>query len=107
MLVIGNNIKEFRTKKIIKGETLAKTLGVSKAAVSQMEHGLTDFKVSTLYEMANIFEVDVRSLIVSETLHSSQQSQNKISLEKTVLIDQLFDKIDSLNEQITALKLEK
>lgn len=106
--IVGRNIRELRSKENMKGETLAKELGVTKACISQMENGVTDIKVSTLHQIATIFKTDVCSLISSETVHSVKQFQNITSPEKTVLIDtavveRLLLKIDNLNQHVANL----
>jgi len=60
---VGHNIRQCRVKENMKGETLARELGITKAAVSQMENGLTDIKVSTLYKISAIFKIDVGRLV--------------------------------------------
>ncbi len=85
--IVGRNIRELRSKENMKGEILAKELGITKARISQMENGVTDMKVSTLHQIATIFKIDVCSLISSETVHSVKQIQSITSPEKTVLID--------------------
>ena len=63
LTAIGENIKKLRKEKGIKGDTLAKKLKVTKAAISQMENGLVDFKVSTLSSIASALGTDITSLI--------------------------------------------
>lgn len=48
---IGENIRNLRKEKGLKGEVLAKELGVTKQAVSQMELGLIDFKIQHLTKL--------------------------------------------------------
>ena len=66
--IVGYNIRQYRIKENMKGETLARELGITKAAVSQMENGMTDIKVSTLYKISAIFKIDVSNLITVETV---------------------------------------
>jgi transcriptional regulator with XRE-family HTH domain len=62
---IGLNIRRTRESLGMKQETLAKFLGISKPAVSQLENGLTDFSIKRIEKIADFFDVDVFKLLPS------------------------------------------
>ena len=110
--IIGQNIKEARLKAGVKGETLAKELGITKAAISQMENGFVDIKVSMLHKIADFLDIDVCSLVAEKTLHSSNELKKIKSVQKTVLVDtlvvsQLINKIEHLNQHIAKINSTK
>lgn len=55
---IGDNIREIREKeKKLSREEVAKALGITSKAYSNIENNIADVTVSRLYELADIFEV--------------------------------------------------
>lgn len=55
---IGDNIREIREKEIkLSKEEVAKALGITSKAYSNIENNVADVTVSRLYELADIFEV--------------------------------------------------
>lgn len=54
---IGDNIKSIReNEKKMKQDEMAKTLGISTKAYSNIENNITDISLSRLFEIAEIFE---------------------------------------------------
>jgi transcriptional regulator with XRE-family HTH domain len=55
---IGENIKEIREKeKNLKQEDVAKALGITTKAYSNIENNVADITLTRLYELAEIFDV--------------------------------------------------
>ncbi|MBN8880596.1 helix-turn-helix transcriptional regulator [Chitinophaga sp. 212800010-3] len=55
---IGDNIRDIREKeKKLSKEQVAKALGITPKAYSNIENNVADVSVSRLYELAEIFEV--------------------------------------------------
>jgi transcriptional regulator with XRE-family HTH domain len=55
---IGENIREIREKeKNLKQEDVAKALGITTKAYSNIENNIADITLTRLYELAEIFEV--------------------------------------------------
>ncbi len=100
--VIGNNIKEVRNEMQMKGESLAKELGVIKAAVSQMENGLMDFRISLLHRIAEILNTDVSRLLPLKIIKSTEELENIPSHQEAILIHRMV--IDQLISQMQAKK---
>ena len=55
---IGDNIREIREKeKNLKQEDVAKALGITTKAYSNIENNIADITLTRLYELAEIFDV--------------------------------------------------
>ena len=61
--IIGQNIKRLRTEKRKSQENLGKVLGISHAAISDIERGRTNLSVEALIKIANFFEVEVQDIL--------------------------------------------
>lgn len=102
---IGKSIKEKRSEKEIKGQTLATALKKSKSAVSQMKSGLVDFKISQLQKIAELLKVDMHTLIVNNTQFSNNDHLANYAVETSLKIDnqiieKLIERVDNLNTKI-------
>ena len=60
---LGENLKKIRTKKNITQTELAKTLGVDKSFVSNIENGKTNPTLSTITNLANSLGVSTNELL--------------------------------------------
>ncbi len=60
---LGENLKKIRTKKNITQTELAKTLGVDKSFVSNIENGKTNPTLSTITNLAKTLGVSTNELI--------------------------------------------
>lgn len=60
---LGENLKALRTKKNITQTGLAKTLGVDKSFVSNIESGKTNPTLSTITNLAQALEVSTNELL--------------------------------------------
>lgn len=60
---IGENIRRERTDRMIKQETLAKQVKLSKSEISRIEHGKREIKISTLLEIAKALGVNPEVLL--------------------------------------------
>lgn len=112
LAAIGKNVKEERLEKGIKGEWLGKKLEISKAAVSQMENGQKDFRVSELFKIAEILETDVCKLVSVQTIHSKKEFEKIKSLDKPVFIDaavvqHLIDEVKILKQEVKGIRTAK
>jgi len=107
---IGQNINHIRKEKGVKGETLGKELGVTKAAVSNLENGLVDFKISTLIHIANVLNADISTLLElnNENAKEIELSDCRAQVYKQIrIIDMLVSRIEYMNEQIECMKMKK
>mgnify|MGYP000938519064 FL=1 len=60
---LGENLKNIRTKKNITQTELAKTLGVDKSFVSNIENGKTNPTLSTITNLAQALNVSANELL--------------------------------------------
>ncbi|MFO0718784.1 MAG: helix-turn-helix transcriptional regulator [Candidatus Paceibacterota bacterium] len=60
---LGENLKKIRTKKNITQTELAKTLGVDKSFVSNIENGKTNPTLSTITNLAQTLGVSTNELL--------------------------------------------
>lgn len=60
---LGENLKTLRTKKNITQTELAKTLGVDKSFISNIESGKTNPTLSTITNLAQALEVSTNELL--------------------------------------------
>lgn len=60
---LGKNLKEIRIKKEITQTELAKTLGVDKSFISNIENGKNNPTLSTITNLAKSLEVSVNDLL--------------------------------------------
>ena len=102
LISIGKNIKEARNEKHMKGETFGNAFGVKKAAVSHMESGKMDFKISDLYRISDILETDVCSLLPLKMIKSTKELKDIPAQQEAVLIHRSV--IDQLISQMQEMK---
>ena len=67
MIDVSNQLKELRKKAGLSQEELAKTLFVSRQAVSKWETGETVPDLENLVALANLFDVSLDYLILGKT----------------------------------------
>jgi len=63
MTDIARNIKQIRELKNFTQEHVAAELGISQPAYAKIEQGVTVLKIDRLQEIADIFEVDLSTLL--------------------------------------------
>ena len=102
LLQIGKNIKEARNEKQMKGETFANAYGVKKAAVSHMENGKMDFKISDLYRISDILETDVCSLLPLNIITSTKELEDLPANQEAILVHRSV--VDQLISQMQEMK---
>ena len=60
---LGDNLKKIRTKKNITQVQIAKTLGVDRSFVSNIENGKTNPTLSTIASLAKALGVSINELL--------------------------------------------
>ena len=109
--IIGHNISTIRKEKSLKGETLARELGVSKSAISHIENGLVDLKISTLQQIATVLNTELSYLLETEEAAAKKEAALLDYREQIIkqmrVIDMLVCRIEYMNEQIECLKVKK
>jgi transcriptional regulator with XRE-family HTH domain len=110
MQTIGDRIKKMRLEKAWKQQDMARKLHISIPAYSNIETNLVDINISRLYEIANIFEVDVIFFIYSGKTDPQLNIVNEINDLKFKIgqydndITRLQEKLISLYEQADQIK---
>lgn len=64
-LSIGINIRKWRELKGMKQEQLASQMGITKAALSNIENNKTDISLHRIEEIARCLEIDAMRLFVN------------------------------------------
>ncbi|WP_199117397.1 helix-turn-helix domain-containing protein [Pedobacter sp. ASV28] len=86
---VGSSIKHLRLAKGIGQTEVALALGISVAALSKIEAGLTDINLSRLAQIAKYFQVSIISILSKDIV--SEVSENTID-EFVELKNKLADK---------------
>ncbi len=64
-LYIGTNIRKWRELKGIKQDRLATQLGITKAALSNIENNKTDISLHRIEQIANCLDLEVMKLFAN------------------------------------------
>jgi len=83
---LGTNIRSLRQKLGWNQAEAAKRLQISTPAFSKIETGITDISISRLNELADIFQVDVASIIAPAGERSSAVDERLMNECKADLI---------------------
>lgn len=67
MVLLGNRIRELRTKYNLTQADLAKQVGVSKATITAYESDLRQPSYDVLIKLANTFKVSIDSLLLNRS----------------------------------------
>ena len=90
---IGDNLKKIRLDKA-KGQTeVARALGISVAALSKMENGLTDLNISRIAQLAKYFEVPISAILFKHQ-------------EGAAVAQHVVAEIEALQKQLAAKEAE-
>jgi len=66
LLKLGKNLRQIRRIKNLSQEALADKAEIERSQISRIERGVQNPKITTLILIANVLEVDVQSLLVSD-----------------------------------------
>lgn len=64
--IVGNNLKRLRAEQGLSLDSLARTSGVSKSRLGQIERGEANPSISTLWQIASALKVEFTALVKSE-----------------------------------------
>lgn len=78
----GNNIKELRTKKGMTQKDLADVLNVTPQAVSRWENNEVEPSLSTINQMAELFECSIDELFGKKKIEEKQDEKNDEIVEE-------------------------
>lgn len=109
--LIGQNIRKWREFKNLKQDSLAKTLGITSSALSQIENGKIDISVNRIEQVAEALEMDISQLLSNpqqaiNILHSPNSNgvygvlHNNINAD---LMKMLQIELEKKNDQISFL----
>ena len=105
---VAANLKKLRLDNA-KGQTeVAKALGISVAALSKIENGLTDLNLSRLAQMAAYFQVSLTTILfkapanaaIAQNVVAEIELLNKQLVEKDAEINKLQKKVILLYEKL-------
>jgi transcriptional regulator with XRE-family HTH domain len=65
---VGDNIRLWRERKRMKQEVLAKEIGITSVALSNIENNKSDISISRLFQIAQILEIKPTLLIAEDPL---------------------------------------
>lgn len=72
LTLTGQNIKKYRELKLIKQESLAKHLGITKGRMSQIENGYcAELTLSRLQKIADYLNVNISDLLTNPVVEKS------------------------------------
>lgn len=83
---VGMNIRTLRHQHGWSQEDVAERLGISIPAFSKIETGVTDINLSRLEQIANVYEVNVVSLLSMDANEVEHEPSN-LSIAQKKLID--------------------
>lgn len=105
---IGDNIREIREKeRKISKEDVAKALGITVKAYSNIENNVSDVSVSRLYELSEIFEVPADHILNYQRKSTFTNHFNNYDGSQSVNImyqGYSVDQIKNIEERITKSK---
>lgn len=67
MILVGNNIRKYRTGQKLTQEQLAEKIGISTSFCSKLERGKKSMSIATLRDIANALEISVNYLLFEKT----------------------------------------
>ena len=81
---VGKNIRAFRHQRGWSQEDVANRLGISIPAFSKIETGITDINLSRLEQIANIYEVNVVTLLSPDAEDTEPQISSLSIAQKKI-----------------------
>ena len=93
---VGYRIRKIRESKDFNQQQIADKLEITAGAYAKIERGETDPSISRLFEIAQIFEVDIITLV--------QDPSAKVSGDIHSQINTLIKDMDTLKKDVAVLK---
>lgn len=88
LVKIGECLRDLRKEKGLTQEQLAEKLNVSRRTVSRWETGSNTPDLDVLLQLADIYEVDLRSLLNGETIRERMTDETKETVQQIAIFDQ-------------------
>ncbi len=111
---VAERIRIIRLSKGLSQQNIADDLGITVAAYSNIERGITDISVSRVYQIADILKVNPFSLLVEKKDHllldsanPSDGYSNSLTQQVYMLIQQvqhLHSRVDQLDGELAVIK---
>lgn len=111
---VGERIRIARLSRGFSQQNVADELGITVAAYSNIERGVTDVSVTRVFQIARILQVnhmnflsEAKQDILNDSTHPSDSYSSSLTQQVFMLIQQaqqLSARIDQLDKEITALK---
>jgi transcriptional regulator with XRE-family HTH domain len=102
MSIIGENIKTLRQKAGWTQTEIADKIGLSVAAVSKIESGITDINMSRIRQVAKLFDVSV-AILLSGSNRTPYPANTKVADELSNRIKQYETDINQLQKKLIKL----
>ena len=107
--IVAERIRIARLSKGLSQQNLADEMGVTVAAYSNIERGITDVSVNRVYQIAAILNISPLSLLVEHKEDQMQDSSNPnegYSSSLTQQVYMLIQQVQQLNSRIDQLDRE-
>jgi transcriptional regulator with XRE-family HTH domain len=106
---VAERIRITRLSKGLSQQNIADDLGITVAAYSNIERGVTDVSVSRVYQIATILQVNPFSLFVEQkedVLNDSANPMEGYSSSLTQQVYMLIQQVQQLNTRLDELERE-
>lgn len=108
----ASKIKEIRHQLGYTAEAMAKDLGISKTAYSQMENGRVEITLSRIELIAQVFNISISEIIpsinnnlqFSDDIEGNLDANNNISTNSDDKLKTLIDELDNFVSHIKKIK---
>ncbi len=101
---VAERIRIARISKGLTQQNLADELGITVAAYSNIERGITDVTVTRVFQIAQILKLDPTRLFLEPKLKGSGDSNHSSDLVQQVFM--LIQQVQQLNNRIDQLDME-
>jgi transcriptional regulator with XRE-family HTH domain len=103
---LGESLRQFRLSYNLTQEAVATELGIDQSTYSMMESGSTEWPVSRLYKLAEIYKVDPAHLLTYDRSMPIAPGSNYQSGNNNKYLNQTTKEIFELYERIIAPEKE-
>ena len=106
---VAERIRMTRLSKGLSQQNIADDLGITVAAYSNIERGVTDISVSRVYQIAAILSVNPFSLLIEpkdDVLNDSMNPLESYSSSLTQQVYMLIQQVQQLNSRVDQLDRE-
>lgn len=102
---LGERLRFIRTQQGLSQQNVADELGITVAAYSNIERGVTNINITRLYEIAEILKTTPSKLLEDDTNHLSDNA-NIYFQGVSSQINFINQQVNILQQEVTALKNE-